>query len=254
MGQRERVTPPFPPRTLSFLRALKRHNDRTWFAAHKEDYVRDVQQPMLEFVEWVAGQLRAFDPDLVGTPKVSLFRIYRDTRFSADKTPFKTQVGAVFPHRALHRNVSACLYAEVGPSGTLIAGGIYRPDRPQLLAIREHVAANHQRLRTLLQAPGLKRALGDIEGDPLQRVPPGYPPDHPAAEYLKFRHFLLAKEYPAAFATSPAFPREVLRLFRHMAPLVAYLNEPLLAADASRDPLAAREPRRDPKRLSQPME
>ena len=246
-------TPLFTPRTLSFLRSLKRNNEREWFAAHRDAYLRDVHQPMLDLVEWLAAELRAFAPELAATPKTSLFRIYRDTRFSPDKTPFKTQVGAVFPHRDLHRNASACLYVEIGPGGTMIAGGIYRPDRPELLAIRDHVAHTHRRLRALIESPAFKRAVGGVEGDPLQRVPPGYPPDHPAGEYLKFRQFLLGKEYPAAFATSPAFPGELLRLFRHMAPVVRYLNEPLLAAQRARDPLEGPRQRREPKRLSRPV-
>jgi len=223
-------TPLFTNRTLSFLRSLKRNNEREWFAAHRDTYLRDVHQPMVNFVERIAAELPAFAPELAASPRASLFRIYRDTRFSADKTPFKTQVGAVFPHRDLHRNQSACLYVEIGPDGTMIAGGIYKPDRPQLLAIREHVARTHRRLRALVETPAIKRVVGGIEGEPLLRVPPGYPPDHPAAEYLKFRHFVLGTDYPAAFATSPGFLGEILRLFRHMAPVVSYLNEPLLAA------------------------
>ena len=243
----------FTPRTLSFLRSLKRHNEREWFAAHREAYLRDVHQPMLDFVDRMAAELKPFAPELSASPKASLFRIYRDTRFSADKRPFKTQVGVLFPHRDLHRNASACLYVEIGPDGCMIFGGIYRPDRPQLLAIREHVARTHRRLRALLDAPAFKRAVGTIEGEPLRRVPAGYPPDHPAAEYLKFRHFLLGKEYPAAFATDPRFLREILTLFRHMTPVVRYLNEPLLAAVRARDPLQAPAGRREPKRVSRPL-
>jgi len=243
----------FTPRTLSFLRSLKRNNDRAWFAAHRDGYLRDVHQPMLDLVERLAAELPAFAPELTASPKASLFRIYRDTRFSADKTPFKTQVGAVFPHRDLHRNESACLYVEIGPGGTMIAGGIYKPERSQLLTIREHVARTHRRLRALVEAPAFKRAVGGIDGDPLRRVPAGYPPDHPAAEYLKFRHFLLGKDYPAAFATSPVFLREILKLFRHMAPVVSYLNDPLLAAERARDPLEVRGQRREPKRVSKPL-
>jgi len=247
-------TPLFTSRTLAFLRALKRNNDRTWFTDHKDAYLRDVQQPMIELVEWMAAALPAFAPELEASPRASLFRIYRDTRFSADKTPFKTQVGAVFPHRDLHRNQSACLYVEVGPAGAMIAGGIYRPERSELLVIREHVARTYRRLRALLEAPAFKRTVGAIEGDALQRVPHGYAPDHPAAEYLKFRQFLLGREYPAAFATSREFPGEILKLFRKMAPVVAYLNEPLLAAERARDPLADRRLRREPKRVSRPLQ
>jgi len=246
--------PLFTSRTLSFLRALKRNNDRAWFAAHRDEYLRDVHQPVLDFVDRMAAELKAFAPELEAAPKASLFRIYRDTRFSADKRPFKTQAGILFPHRDLHRNQSACLYVEIGPDGCMIFGGIYRPDRPELLAIREHVARTHRRLSALLRAPGFRRVVGEMEGEPLRRVPTGYPPDHPAAEYLKFRHFLLGKEYPAAFATDPRFLKEILSLSKQMAPVVRYLNEPLLAARHSRDPLdAAPDRRREPRRVSKPL-
>ena len=205
-GDALRDTLPVHPRTLSFLRSLKRNNDRTWFAEHKDAYERDVHQPVLALVDWMAQKLPSFAPDLEASPRVSLFRIYRDTRFSADKSPFKTQVGAVFPHRRLHRNESACLYLEIGPAGTMIAGGIYKPERPALLAIREHVARNHRRLRALLDAPAFVRVVGEVQGDPLRRVPPGYAADHPAADFLRFRQFLMGKDYPAAFAASPEFP------------------------------------------------
>lgn len=243
----------FPSRTLAFLRNLKRNNNREWFNAHRDEYERDVQQPLLDFVDRMAGELKSFAPELEASRKASLFRIYRDTRFSPDKRPFKTQVGILFPHRDLHRNQSACLYVEIGPEGCMIFGGIYRPDRPELLAIREHVARTHRRLTKLLEAPAFSRAVGAIEGEPLKRVPAGYPPDHPAAEYLKFRHFLLGREYPAAFAADPKLLPEILKLFRHMAPVVAYLNEPLLAAQQARDPLQERPERRGPKRVSREL-
>ena len=168
---------------------------------------------------------------------MSLYRIYRDTRFSADKSPFKTQVGAIFPHRDLPRHQGAGLYLEIGPAGALLAGGIYMPEPSDLHALREHLASNYGRFRSLVESPGFSRAVGPVSGDSLQRVPRGYPPDHPAAEYLKLKQFLFVREYPAAFAVSPAFYRTVVRLFERMAPAIHFLNEPLVAQAARRDPL-----------------
>jgi uncharacterized protein (TIGR02453 family) len=219
------------------LRGLKRHNDRTWFAEHREAYERDVRQPMIALVERLAGVLPSFAPDLVASPRVSLYRIYRDTRFSADKSPFKTQVGALFPHRDLPRHQGAGLYLEIGPSGAMVAGGIYMPQPPDLYALREHLAANYGRFRALVESPGFTRAVGPVSGDSLQRVPRGYPQDHPAAEYLKLKQFLFGQDYPAAFAVSPAFYRTVVKLFEGMAPVIHFLNDPLVAQLARRDPL-----------------
>jgi uncharacterized protein (TIGR02453 family) len=229
--------PCFTTRTLAFLRGLAKHNDRAWFADRKDVYERDVRAPMVALVERLAVDLRPFAPDLVASPRTSLYRIYRDTRFSADKSPFKTQAGAIFPHRDLPRHQGAGLYVEIGPAGVMIAGGIYMPQPPDLHALREHLAANYGRFRALAESPVFRRAAGPVTGDTLQRVPRGYPPDHPAADYLKLKQFLFGRDYPAAFAASPTFYRQVVTLFERMAPLVHFLNEPLVAQLAARAPL-----------------
>ena len=228
----------FTPGTLAFLRGLKRHNDRAWFAEHREAYERDVRQPMVELVERLARDIRPFAPDLVASPRASLYRIYRDTRFSPIKLPFKTQVGAIFPHRDLPRHQGASLYLEIGPDGAMLVGGVYMPEPPDLHVLREHLSVNYGRFRTLVESPAFKRTVGSVYGDCLKRVPRGYPPDHPAAEYLKLKQIIFGKDYPAAFAVSPAFYATVVRQFERMAPVIAFLNEPLVAALARRDPLA----------------
>ncbi len=231
------TTPCFTPRTLTFLRGLKRNNDRAWFAKHRDAYERDVRQPMIALVERLARDLRAFAPDLVASPRASLYRIYRDTRFSSNKLPFKTQAGAIFPHRELPRHQGASLYLEIGPDGAMIVGGVYMPEPPDLHALREYMAPNYGRFRTLVESLTFKRTVGAVYGDSLKRVPRGYAPNHPAAEYLKLKQFIFGKDYPAAFAVSPAFYGTVVRQFERMAPVIAFLNEPLVAALARRDPL-----------------
>jgi uncharacterized protein (TIGR02453 family) len=227
--------PAFPPATLTFLRALARHNDRDWFRDRKDEYERHVRAPMLALIERIDADLRRFAPDLVASPKVSLFRIYRDTRFSADKSPFKTQVGALFPHRVLGRMSGAGLYVEIGPKGTLIAGGVHAPSGPETRAIRAHIAENLSRLRSIVEAPSFGRITGGLGGDQLSRVPRGFPADHPAADYLRYKQWLVWVDHPAAFASSPDFYPTVVEVFRAAAPLVAFLNEPLLTRRA--DPL-----------------
>jgi uncharacterized protein (TIGR02453 family) len=229
--------PCFTPRTLTFLRGLKKHNDRSWFAARKEEYERDVRAPMAALVERLAVDLRRFAPDLVATPRASLYRIYRDTRFTEDKSPFKTQVGAIFPHRDFPKHQGAGLYLEIGPAGTMIVGGMYMPQPQDLQAVRDHLAGNFTRFRALVESPGFRRTVGPVTGDSLRRVPRGYSPDHPAADYLRMKQFLFGRDYPAAFATDKKFYREVLSQFERMAPVVHFLNEALSARVARRDPL-----------------
>ena len=218
----------FTRKTVSFLRSLKRNNNREWFRAHKEDYERHVREPMTSVVARLAVDMRSFAPELIADPKVSLFRPYRDTRFSSDKSPIKTAVGARFPSRQFARGEGAGLYFEVTPDWVWIGGGMYMPSSADLNAIREEITASHPRLHRLVTSPSFKRACGEMTGDRLTRVPRGYVKDHPAARYLQFKQFLGAAEYEASFATSPAFYRELLKVFKAVTPLVAFLNRALL--------------------------
>jgi uncharacterized protein (TIGR02453 family) len=218
----------FPPETLKFLRALKRNNRRDWFAAHRDAYEADVRQPMIELIGRLADDLRTFAPEVVCDPKTSMYRIYRDIRFSANKAPYKTHVAAVFPTRGLPKHEGAGLYFHVSPDDVWIGGGMYAPSTPQLQAVREHIAVNHHKLRAIVESPAFKRAVGSLEGERLQRVPLGFPKDHAAADYLKYRQFLAGSELGPSAATSRRFYGSVLNVFRQVSPLVRFLNEPLL--------------------------
>lgn len=224
-----RAAPRFTPKSLAFLRQLARNNRREWFAPRKAIYEEIVRAPMVALVERLAEEFRAFAPDLVASPRASLYRIYRDTRFSADKTPLKTHVAAVFPHRLLPKHEGAGLYIEVATRHVWLGGGMYMPSTAQLHLVREHIAAHHKRLRRIVLAPSFRRAVGELSGEQLQRVPRGFPPDHPAADFLKFRQFLAGCEHPADFAISPSFTRDVVRIFKAIAPLISFLNAPLVA-------------------------
>jgi uncharacterized protein (TIGR02453 family) len=221
------AAPRFTAATLRFLRALKRNNRRDWFNAHREDYDAHVRQPMTAIVECLADDLRTFAPELVASPKLSIYRIYRDIRFSDDKKPYKTHVAAVFPTRGLAKHEGAGLYFHVAPDEVWIGGGMYAPQPAQLQAVREHIAVNSKRLRAIVDSPGFRRHVGRLEGERLKRVPRGFPADHKAAELLKYRQFLAGRELPGTFATSPRFYTTLLAVFRQVAPLASFLNEPI---------------------------
>jgi uncharacterized protein (TIGR02453 family) len=234
MSPRDRNSPDaatftaFSPKALAFLRALKRNNDREWFRQRKDRYEAELRAPMAALVDRLAGDFRSFAPDLVANPRTAIYRIYRDTRFSDNKTPLKTNVAAVFPCRGLPKHQGAGLYLEVAPGWVWVGGGMYSPETSQLLAVREHIAVNERRLRAIVESPGFLRAAGPLHGEKLQRVPRGFAKDHPAAEFLKHRQFMAGREFPASFATSPRFYSGVLAVFRQVAPLARFLNEPLL--------------------------
>ena len=222
------AAPAFSPKTLAFLRAITRNNDRAWFHARRDQYEEHVRRPMIGFIEQLADDFRSFAPELAADTKISLFRPWRDTRFSENKAPLKTTVAAVFPHRSLGRMNGAGLYFEVAPKWVWIGGGVYAPDTSQLQAIREHIAAHHTRLDAIVQAHAF-RQLGGLQGDRLTRVPRGFPQDHVAANYLKHRQFLAFREEPADFAIRRDFYRRLLSTFQHFAPLCRFLNDPLVA-------------------------
>ena len=231
-------SPRFSTATLTFLRALRRHNDSEWFRAHKDAYEQHVRGPMIAVVERLAVDFARFAPELVASQKVSLFRPYRDTRFSEDKRPLKTHVSAVFPRRGLAKHEGAGLYLEVNCERVLVAGGLHDPQTAQLHRLRKYIVEHHVQFRSLVESVAFRRAFGRIEGNALQRVPRGFPADHPAAEYLKLRQFLAFHEAPAQFCASPRFYATVVRLFELLAPVIRFLNEPLVAAAATLDPLS----------------
>ena len=232
------MTTPFTAKTLAFLRALKRNNDREWFRARKPDYERHVRQPMIELLARLQRDLRRFAPELVADPKVSLYRIYRDTRFSGDKSPLKTHVAAHFPSRAFGRSGGAGLYLEIAPQWVWIGGGLYMPATADLQAIREYVAATYPQVHRIANGRAFRRQVGELGGERLTRVPRGYAKDHPAAHYLQFKQFLAGREYPADLAVSRRFYPELTAVFRSVAPLVRFLNAPLEARLAPHDPPA----------------
>jgi uncharacterized protein (TIGR02453 family) len=220
----------FTPKTLSFLRSLKRNrNQREWFHERKDQYQLHCRGPIVDVIERLAEDFRSFAPEMVANPKVSLLRPFRDTRFSDDKTPLKTHIGATFPHRALGRMNGAWFYFEVASGWVWIGGGMWRPDTSQLLLVREHIVANQRRFETIVNAPAFKK-VGGLQGDRLTRVPRGFAKDHPAANYLQHRQFMAFREEDAAFATRKDFYKQLRDTFAAITPLVQFLNEPLIAS------------------------
>jgi len=219
----------FTSKSLSFLRSLKRNNKREWFHERREQYELHCRGPMIAIVERLADDFRSFAPEMLADPKVCLLRPFRDTRFSEDKTPLKTHVGATFPNRALGRMNGAGFYFEVAPAWVWIGGGLWRPDTSQLHLVREHIIDNLDEFEEMVGAPRLKK-LGGLQGDRLTRVPRGFAKDHPAAEYLQYRQFMAFREEPAAFATRKDFYKQVRETLATIAPLVRFLNQPLVDA------------------------
>ncbi len=187
-----------------------------------------VKAPMESFILAMAEEFRTLAPELLATPKSSAYRIYRDTRFSSDKTPYKTQVAAVFPPRGLGKHEGACLYVHIAPDEVFVGGGLYMPARPDLQAVREHLAENHRRLRARIRTRAFRDSFGELGGAQLSRVPRGFPSEHPAADLLRHKQFLASKQFEPGLAMTPEFQPEVVRTFTALLPMVRFLNEPIL--------------------------
>jgi uncharacterized protein (TIGR02453 family) len=225
-----RSSSPFTRKTLSFLRALKRNNDREWFRARKDQYEQHVRGPMIEVVEQLALDFRTIAPELVASPKQSLFRVYRDTRFSSNKKPLKTHAAAVFRPKDLPKPQGAGLYFEIAPGWVWIGGGMWRPEPSELIQLREHIAETWPEMRDITRSRPFRTRFDGLSGDTMTRVARGYPSDHPAAEFLKYRQFYGGAEFPASLAHSREFYPTLLATFKALMPLVRFLNEPLVAA------------------------
>ncbi len=219
---------PFSPATLTFLRGLQRHNDRAWFEAHRAEYETAVQQPMRELIEEMDVRLARLAPEIIGDPKRSMFRIYRDIRFSADKSPYKTHASCWFYHRDGTRAVGreagggggAGFYFQIAPQDSFSGGGMWMPPREALLKLED----SKQFARIATDPRSVRRFGGLSEEAVLRRVPRGFAPDHPAARWLKFQSFVMGRALTDAQAVSARLPALLEADFQLMVPLVRWIN------------------------------
>jgi uncharacterized protein (TIGR02453 family) len=224
------VAPYFTPAGLRFLRGLKRNNNRDWFNERKPVYEAEIKRPMLAVIDAITGAMMDFAPGHVRAPESIMMRIYRDTRFSHDKLPYKAHVAAWWVHDGLQKTSGAGFYLHISGSQVEIAAGVFMPDTEQLLAIRRHLLEHHAEYRKLAQARGFRRIFPDDESrERLSRSPKGFPAEHPAAELFRQKRWGFGVSLSAETATRPDFARTVAAHFRAAAPLVALLNRPLVA-------------------------
>jgi uncharacterized protein (TIGR02453 family) len=210
----------FGPELVQFLKQVKRNNRRTWFLRNRERYEEVVRQPALRFVLDFGLRMKAVSPWIVVDPKPhrgSLQRIYRDIRFSADKTPYKTWAGMTFPHAGRTEEVRAVgYYLHLDPEGSALYGGTWQPDRRSLAKIRDAIAWKPEEWKKA------KRGW-TLEGASLRRAPRGYAENHPLIEDLKRQDFVVSVKLSAAQVCGPRFLLDVTGAAKKMAPLLKFL-------------------------------
>jgi uncharacterized protein (TIGR02453 family) len=217
------------PEGLKFLRGLERNNDREWFNERKAVYEAELKEPMLAVIRKITDAMTEFAPNHVRPAEKSLFRIYRDTRFSNNKLPYKTHVAAWWSHTGMEKTSGAGYYFQVSPKGVVIAAGAYMPEKEQLAAIRHWLLENHRAFRKVLRTAALRKAFDEFEGEALTRPPKGFPPDHPAMDLIKQKQWGLSTTLPAETALETVFAQTVIKHFKLLAPLVDALNTPIAA-------------------------
>jgi len=231
----------FPKEMLTFFRGLRRNNNRDWFEAHRETFETCVKAPMEELTVQVMAAVTRFAPQYAGVPKKAIFRLYRDTRFSNDKTPYKTHTGALLRRADLPKNEAAGFYFAVSDKCVEIASGCYMPLPEQLRLIRAHIAENGSRFLKVIRNKAMIAALGELQGEKLSRPPKGYcagdPKIDPVLEYLKMKQWYNYVELEPELALRPQILDEVVTRFRKGLPLVEFLNEPLAANAKKNAPL-----------------
>jgi uncharacterized protein (TIGR02453 family) len=240
------IAPHFRKEGLAFLRALVRANKkdpveaRAWFNANKAVYEAELKEPMLAIIRHVTDAMLEFAPEHVRPAEKSLFRIYRDTRFSNDKRPYKDHIAAWWTHTGLEKTSGAGFYFHVSGKEVILAAGAYMPEKEQLAAIRHWFLDHHVEFRKLLERPAVKKTFREFEGTPLSRTPKGFPVDHPADDLIRCRQWGLSATLPAEAALEEDFGAVVVRHFKLIAPVVAALNAPIAAS--LEDRASARKP------------
>jgi uncharacterized protein (TIGR02453 family) len=214
----------FQPDLFQFLRQLKRHNNREWFAKNKPRYQSAVVEPALGFISGFAPHLARLSPHFLADARPtrgSLFRIYRDTRFSSDKLPYKTHIGIHFAHDSGKDVHAPVFYLHLEPLGCFAAAGVWHPDTPALTRIRTAIVSQPE------QWAKVTRKL-ELEGESLTRPPKGFCSEHPLIEDLKRKDFVASVALTEEQVCGAAFIKEFAAACRTMKPLVEFTTKALL--------------------------
>jgi uncharacterized protein (TIGR02453 family) len=230
--------PTFTPHTFRFLRELARNNSREWFQQNKPRYEEHVRDPALQLIAQMREPLAAISPQLIAEPKPvggSMFRIHRDTRFSSDKSPYKTHVGITFYHAAtkavarsegsnaaMGRLDAPVLYLHIQPGESFLGGGIWHPQPDTLKLIRGYVLNNPQSWKDVTRPPKLPRQWS-LGGESLSRPPKGYDPQHELIEDLKRKDYIVSTRLSDEQLMAPDLAKQLLKQYRPVVPLYDWL-------------------------------
>src|SRR5689334_10899815 len=217
----------FSPDLFRFLVDLELHNNRDWFQKNKERYERSVRDPFLRFVSDLGPRLKKISPHFVADPRPvggSMMRIYRDTRFSKDKTPYKTAVMARFWHANGQEGATPAFYLRIRPRDSLVGAGIWHPEPGALKRIRKAIAQDSRTWQRIKGGREFRSGCG-MAGESLKRPPPGFDANHPFIEDIKRKDFAATAPLDDGRVASASFMDDLLGAFKTSSPFLAFLTK-----------------------------
>jgi uncharacterized protein (TIGR02453 family) len=216
--------------TLDFLRQLKENNDKGWFDDHRKDY-EAAKADFEQFVGALMKELVVLEPELANQKaKDCIHRIFRDVRFSKDKSPYKSNFGAVFS-RGGRKWSGAVYYLHLEPGAIFAGGGLWMPEPPVLKAVRQEIDYNFKEFEGILKNKDFRKAFPKLDGDSLQKPPQGYEADNPAIDYLKMKSFTVGSQMKDEALTGKDAVKKTAGIFTTLRPLVDFLNRPVLGKE-----------------------
>lgn len=213
-------------KVIQFLNELSENNNREWFQKNKKWY-DESREKVLFLTEVVINEIRKFDPDVpLLEPKDCLFRIFRDVRFSNDKSPYKTNFGS-FIAKGGRKSSYAGYYFHIEPSGSFVGGGIYMPAAEPLKAIRDYIAENGEEFLLLTNNKNFKKVYPEMMDDKLKTAPKGYSPDHEFINLLRYKSFAFSSQFDKSQILADNYIEKLVHSFKTLQPVNRFLNEAL---------------------------
>jgi len=209
--------------TFSFFNDLNENNNREWFQANKQRYETEHGE-FLDFVTDLIAAMSQVDPGIAAlNPKDTIFRIYRDVRFSKDKSPYKTHMGAHLVTGG-KKSGNAGFYIHLEPGGSFAGGGVWQPMPDKLKILRNEIYENLDEFKAIIGDPVFKETFSEIQGDQLINPPKGFPKEHPDIDLLKYKSYTVGKGFTDQFMQSGQSIKEVAKVFEVMAPFIKFIN------------------------------
>jgi uncharacterized protein (TIGR02453 family) len=225
--------PLIPATSLDYLKTLKENNNRDWFNENKEAFLK--QQSLIEnFADLLLKELHQHDVIETPSGKKSLHRIYKDTRFSKDKTPYKTNWSGGYKRATAQRRGG--YYFHIEPGNSFAAGGFWAPNAPDIKRIREDISFDPEPLRKIIKSKTFIQIFGALQGEKLKTAPKGFDAEDEAIDLLRYKQFLLIRKFTDEEVLSPSFLKEASQTFKNMRPFFDYMSE-VLTTDTNGEPI-----------------